>query len=871
MSFLYPLLLAGISAIALPILAHMIRHRTRKRVAFSSLMFVPTTLPRFTSRSRVEHWLLLILRCLVICLVAAAFARPFFAAPVEEPPRTAGRRIVLLLDTSASMRRSGLWEQAVAEARKALKETGPADRVCVMRFDRDVATVVGFEAWAGGMHGQDARAAMEAIEALRPGWGATDLGRALVAACEAIGADDVGGVWTMDEKRGLDARDTQGRDALATGRQDALGRGGQVVLISDLQQGSDLASLAGYEWPAEVSLAVRAVRCEDGTNASVQWISGAQGPDAAGDEPVAVRVSNAADSTAEQFVLRWVEGDRIGDANDAVDVYVAPGYSTVVHVGKDDGRWTTDDGREMNDERSPLRPSSLVPRPSDPTVGPMPLTHGGRVVLSGDAHEFDNTLYVAPRGRGRLSLLYVGDDDPNDPAGMLFYLRRAFAGGPAVRPVVAWRRADEALGMTLEQADMVIAAGAMTTENATAVRRYLESGGTALWVACGGQTPGERGTTDERRETSFTAEDAETISVSEQGPRTTALGLGGSDTQYAIRNTNDESATLGRLAGVENLRLREAAVDGYAMLGRLDFRHPLLAAFGEPRFGDFSRIHFWRYRKVDVDKLPGARVLAWFDGGDAAWMEIAVGRGVLFVWMCGWGRADSDLALSSKFVPLLYCCLEHGGTSVAMQRQYFVGDRVSLTDGRWTRDEGPRTDTGRMPVLRVRRPDGVEVALGAGRTTFAGTDLPGIYVVEYSPEPGLDDRRWTTNDGRQLRPSSIVSHPSDTTAGEMSEDTGGMFVPRGVFAVNVAAAESRTAVMAIEELETMGVRFGADRPEPTAKMKERQQRASLAATEQRQKLWRWLLAAAMGVLLAETILAGRLTGRPQNLQEAYHD
>jgi len=130
------------------------------------------------------------------------------------------------------------------------------------------------------------------------------------------------------------------------------------------------------------------------------------------------------------------------------------------------------------------------------------------------------------------------------------------------------------------------------------------------------------------------------------------------------------------------------------------------------------------------------------------------------------------------------------------------------------------------PEVSVRRPDGVEVALGVGRTTFAGTDLPGIYVVEGS---------------------------------------------RGVFAVNVAATESRTAVMAIEELEKMGVRFEADRAEPTATMKQRQQRASLAATEQRQKLWRWLLAAALGVLLAETILAGRLTGRPQNLQEAYHD
>jgi len=702
------------------------------------------------------------------------------------------------------MRRSGLWEQAVAEADKVLKGAAPADRVCVMRFDRDVATVVGFEAWAAGMYGQSRGGAMEAIEALRPGWGATDLGRALVAACEVIG------------QFGLAAENAENAETGSTDEPSAVSgasTAGQVVLISDLQQGSDLGALAGYEWPAEVSLVVRAVRCEDGTNASVQWISGAQGPDAAGDEPVTVRVSNAADSTVEQFVLRWVEGDGTGDGNGAMDVYVAPGYSTVVHVGKDDGRQT-------HDERSPLRPLSLVSRPSDPTPGPLPLTRGGRVVLSGDAHAFDNTLYVGPQRRARLNILYVGDDDPNDPAGMLFYLRRAFAGGRGIRPVVAWRKVDEPLGAALGQADMVIAAGAMAADNAAAVRRYLESGGTALWVA-----------------KDRSVESIQDTVLSREPP---AASSGFSET----RTTEYEgrSETLARLAGVEGVEIGEAAVDGYAMLGRLDFRHPLLAAFGEPRFGDFSRIHFWRYRKVDVDTLPGARVFAWFDNGDPAWMEVSVGRGTLLVWACGWGRADSDLALSSKFVPLLYCCLEHGGASVAMERRCFVGDVVDLhtvVDARGggaasptLQDEAsdgsavPSPREGMPPEVSVRRPDGVEVALGVGRTTFAGTDLPGIYVVEGS---------------------------------------------RGVFAVNVAATESRTAVMAIEELEKMGVRFEADRAEPTATMKQRQQRASLAATEQRQKLWRWLLAAALGVLLAETILAGRLTGRPQNLQEAYHD
>ena len=45
MNFLYPLFLAGIAAVGLPIVLHMIRRHTRKRVTFSSLMFLRTTVP----------------------------------------------------------------------------------------------------------------------------------------------------------------------------------------------------------------------------------------------------------------------------------------------------------------------------------------------------------------------------------------------------------------------------------------------------------------------------------------------------------------------------------------------------------------------------------------------------------------------------------------------------------------------------------------------------------------------------------------------------------------------------------------------------------------------------------------------------------
>src|SRR6059036_2416056 len=107
MSFLAPLFLLGGLAVAVPVVFHLIRRTTRQRTLFSSLMFLLPSPPRLTRRSRLEHLLLLALRCLVLALLALGFARPFINRPVlNEASSAAAKRIVLLLDTSASMRRA---------------------------------------------------------------------------------------------------------------------------------------------------------------------------------------------------------------------------------------------------------------------------------------------------------------------------------------------------------------------------------------------------------------------------------------------------------------------------------------------------------------------------------------------------------------------------------------------------------------------------------------------------------------------------------------------------------------------------------------------------------------------------------------------
>ncbi|MHC4507431.1 MAG: BatA domain-containing protein [Planctomycetota bacterium] len=732
MSFLYPLFLAGIAAIGLPILAHMIHSKTRKRVTFSSLMFVPITLPRFRNRSRIEHLLLLILRCAVFCLLALAFSRPFFPQPVGQNRIRPARRIVVLIDTSASMRRAGVWAQAVSEAQSLSEDAGLADRLCVMSFDQDTHTVIGFEHWQELEPAQRVVVTAEQISQLSPSWASTNLGHALVAAAEAIEDDEV--------------NDSQPQ-ALAIH---------QVVLISDLQQGGNLEALRTYEWPKETELVIKSIRCEGATNAAIQLVvdRGRLGSPADDGRP-GVRITNSSDATAERFQLSWAGEASPDVSSQAMNVYVPPHHSTVV--------------------RAPARAEK---------------TTAGKLILTGDDHDFDNTLYVAPSWQQQINVLYIGNDEPNDPGEMLYYLRRAFGAAGTLKPrVVSHPPSQRLAAIDTERTHLIIVGEAISGENLVSLRRYLESGRTLLLVA----------------------------------------GSAGAVT------------TMAELTGIDNLESEQADVDQYSMLGRIEFKHPLMAAFSEPRFGDFTRIYFWKYRRINVAGCPHAQVLAWFDNGDPAWLEIPVGKGSLLVWTCGWRPSDSDLALSSKFVPLLYSILEYGVRGdapdgirpdfVGLSEQryhYFVGDAVPV----------PHQMTPGSASLKIRKPDDSLIALDAKQQSFTQTDLPGIYTVE-SLQP------LSGGDAQTLPPVR-----NDTTD---AINTGRLF------AVNLPPKESRTAPMPIEDLEQLGVSLegssgvAVERPERTRRQ------SSLVAMEDQQKIWRWVLIAALVVLLIEIWLAGQLT------------
>ena len=710
MSFLYPLFLAGIAGVALPIILHMIRRQTRKRVTFSSLMFLRTTVPRFKNRSRLENLPLLILRCIILCLLAFAFSRPFFPRDIEANKVSAAKRTVLLIDTSASMRRAGLWPRAVNEAQSVLKGTGPNDRVCIMRFDQNAQALIGFEQWNSMESGRRAAIANEELSQLSPSWASTNLGQALVSAAEAIGEDEVN-----DEQQ--------------------KSRTHQIVLISDLQKGCNLETLQAYEWPDTLKLDVKLIAAADSTNASMQLIKNRDHPvSTAGKELPSVRITNSPGAAVERFALSWADANQPQTPDSTTGVYVPAGHSVVVHV----------------------------PQRSDNSSA-------GKLVLTGDRQDFDNALYVSPRLMLRVNVLFIGNEIEDDSEGMLYYVRRAFRTTGTIEPAVIFRTPQNLTDADIEAAHLIIATDEIRLENIGSVRRYLETGRTVLLVL----------------------------------------------------KSPDTTKTIAALTGTGNIQSQEADANTYAMLNRIDFKHPLLAPFSEPRFGDFTKIHFWKHRRINIDELPGAEVLAWFDTNDPALFELHIAKGSLLVLTSGWNPSDSQLALSSKFVPLLYSILEYGGIFTNRQSQYFVGDHVPLS---------PLAGSG-STSLEIRKPDNSTVRLNPGQDSFAQTDLPGIYTIE---------------------------SPSQNQ----------------VFALNLPAKESQTDVMPVEDLEELGVSltrssvFSEEHADMTVGARNllAGRHSNMLALESEQKIWRLILIGLLAVSFIEIILAGWLTRSPSKFQ-----
>jgi len=682
MNFLAPLFLAGAVAVALPVVFHLIRRTTRQRTVFSSLMFLKVTPPRLTRRSRLEDILLLLLRCAVLCLLALGFARPFIKnvapeTPATEPPK----RLILLVDTSASMRRSDLWSQTRKRVDAILQKASAADHVALYMFDQQLKPLVTFEQWDAAVASDRAAFARDLLAKVEPGWAATRIDQAVIRASEMFSESENG-------------------DAAGPRR---------IVLISDFQEGSKLGALQGHDWPKGVEVVSEPVAAKT-SNAGLQLLADSEGAETS---KVRVRVSNAADARREQFEVGWAQpnGAFVGKPS---EIYVPAGQSRIVTLASPETNSVAD-----------------------------------RITLRGDDEAFDDTVFTVPPVSSRVSVIYLGSETESDTRAPLYFLRRALQGLPG-QTVQVLAKASTSSREETAATMLYVVTEAMTGPLASDLRAQASLGKTVLFA-----------------------------------PKTATA-----------------ASTLGNLLGKGSVPVEEVVPRNYAILGEIDFRHPLFAPFADARYSDFTKIHFWKYRRIDTSSLPEARIVAKFDDGNAAVMEIPVGKGRVIVFTSGWQPEDSQLALSTKFIPLLSSTLELSGGAGEPVKQFHVGDTVPIPSD-WLADNSN---------TKINLPDGTSAQLASGETNFSQSTMPGIYRVGAGPA------------ARQ-------------------------------FAVNLDSAESRTMPLPLDELDRLGSP-GAEASEAPTIAAQRKVVLQSAELERRQKLWRWLIVAALVFLLFETGIAG---------------
>jgi hypothetical protein len=128
-------LLYALAAAGVPVVIHLLNKRKYREVPWAAMRFLMAAVRKNRRRLRVEQWLLLAIRTLVVLLVVAAMARPFLESfgAVFVGQRT---HKVIVIDGSLSMAyksgESSRFEQAKAVAAQLVKDARRGDAVSLI-------------------------------------------------------------------------------------------------------------------------------------------------------------------------------------------------------------------------------------------------------------------------------------------------------------------------------------------------------------------------------------------------------------------------------------------------------------------------------------------------------------------------------------------------------------------------------------------------------------------------------------------------------------------------------------------------------------------------------------------------------------------
>ena len=261
---------------------------------------------------------------------------------------------------------------------------------------------------------------------------------------------------------------------------------------------------------------------------------------------------------------------------------------------------------------------------------------------------------------------------------------------------------------------------------------------------------------------------------------------------------NDADLLPGQLGAVVD------RMDGRgATIGFRDYSHPVFEVFKAPRSGDFSAARIMRYRAVQP--VPEARVLARYDDGGIAAAERRVGAGRVIVLTTSLDDSWNDLELKPVYLPLVHQLVRYVSQYEQNSAWATVGQVVDLATVL-------KSKTDRVVIT----PSGARRTIGANEPSILELTEHGAYQVRAAATPSARADQIAVN----IDPAESDLTPIDT--GEL------------VAAATGRASQAASTTTAAAEIT----------PEDA---------------EKRQNLWWYLLLAGLALLVAELVVANRLS------------
>ncbi len=417
-SFLNPLFLIGIAAVALPVIAHLISRKSGVVKKFPAVRFLIASRGDASARSRLRDLLLLLLRALVIVFLVLVFAKPalFSFAPAGSGGPKA---LAIIVDNSFSMGYGDNFERAREKASELI-ETLP---------DGSFGMVAPLVA-----RGEGRLSPSSGKEALR----------------EGLSGIRISSTYTDNEKRLEEA---------FSSLKDAPGQTKEVVFITDLQKNGWQNEKADRDWLDIIDVSGEAAPA----NHAVTGIDASYGKDAV---TLGLSVSNFSDKPEEQILATMSAGGEelsayldIPPGGTVLNEFTIPGE----YISGDKSPGDAQDRPFDNDRGAFKEGSAGIPRDR------LAVDDTRYIVLS-DGDDF-NVLIVDgdPREDARLSETY-------------YLARAAETISEITGAHITVKDNESFLGEKLSGYDLVFLAnvGDVTEGSAKELREFADRGGTAV-------------------------------------------------------------------------------------------------------------------------------------------------------------------------------------------------------------------------------------------------------------------------------------------------------------------------------------------------------------------------------------------------------